>query len=288
MDIQLPNMSGIDCISVLKEFRPSTLFLVYSVFEDTDTIFKALCAGASGYLLKTSTVEQIKSAVFDVVHGGSPMSNQVARKVIDSFHVSKTPKEEKKIEFSETENTILSLLSNGYRYKDISLKVNISVDDIKRDISSIYNKLQVNSRLQALKTLKGQSQPKQYIGSYLNDNEAESIGRSIQNYLDQHKPYLDDRFSLKQLALALNIQPHFVSQVINQKMKCNFFELINLYRIEYAKHRITTSIECYTLEALGYDCGFGSKTSFYSVFKKHTGQTPLEYSRIRKRDTEVP
>jgi DNA-binding NarL/FixJ family response regulator len=283
MDIQLPQMNGIECISVLKAIRPSTLFVVYTVFEDADTIFKALCAGATGYLLKSSNMEQIKSAVFEIVNGGSPMSNHVARKVIESFHVSKTTTQEQNVQFSETENTILSLLSNGYRYKDISLKLNITVDDIKRDITRIYDKLQVKSRSQALRiTVDSQHLSKQYVNSYLNDNEANTIKLAIQNYLEKNKPFLDDRFSLKQLSAALNIQPHFVSQVINQKMKCNFFELINHYRIEYAKTQIATAVEFFTIEGLGYDCGFGSKTSFHSVFKKHTGQTPLEYLKTKK------
>lgn len=273
MDIELPQMNGIECIRKLKEINPSVLFIMYTVFENSDTIFDALCAGASGYLLKSSNAEEIKNAVFEISKGGSPMSSIIARKVLQSFHKNQMPSPKIDL-FNEIENCILQMLSNGFKHKDIATKLNIDIENIKISIKNIYEKLQVKSRTEALHLL---SHDNKYIKSYLTENDSNAIKEKIIEYFETNKPYLDDYFNLKQLSASLNIQSYQISQVINQKLNRNFFDLVNHYKVEEAKTRLINNNGNHTIEGIGYDCGFGSKTSFFSIFKKYTGLSPLEY-----------
>lgn len=149
-DINLPGMNGIDCIQRLKMLHPRMQMMVLTVYDNMDTIFNALKAGATSYLLKSTAPEKIIEAIADVNHGGSPISSQIARKVIEAF----TRKE--KIndyfqELSRREQEMLEYLSKGYRYKEIADKLFISIETVRTHIRNIYEKLQVNSRAEALK-----------------------------------------------------------------------------------------------------------------------------------------
>ena len=149
MDMNLPGMSGIDCVKILKPQLPETQFMMCTVYEDNDSIFESLCAGATGYILKNSVPAKIYEAINDLYNGGSPMSSTIARKVISTFS-KKEPNiiETNKITKRETE--ILDLLAKGYRYKEIADLLFISFDTVRTHIHHIYEKLQVQSRTEAI------------------------------------------------------------------------------------------------------------------------------------------
>ncbi len=149
-DIQLPVMNGIECIRRLKILHPSMQMMVLTVYDNTDNIFNALKAGASGYLLKTTPPAKIIEALNDVYNGGSPISSSIARKVIDAFAlVGKT--NEYFQQLSRREQEILEELSKGFRYKEIADKLYVSIETVRTHIRNIYEKLQVNCRVEALK-----------------------------------------------------------------------------------------------------------------------------------------
>lgn len=147
-DIHLPDKSGIDCIIELKPLCPQTQFLMCTSFEDIETVFKALKAGATGYLTKTTPPAKLLDAILEVYNGGSPMNSQIARKVVASFHTIEKNSELEKLSLREQE--IVQLLSKGFRYKEISEKLFISLETVRTHIRNIYEKLQVNSRTEAL------------------------------------------------------------------------------------------------------------------------------------------
>jgi DNA-binding NarL/FixJ family response regulator len=149
-DVNLPGMSGIDCIRRLKMVHPKTQCMVLTVYDKPDTIFEALKAGAISYLLKSTPAEKIIEAIAEVNTGGSPISSQIARKVIEAFTVKEKTNEYFQ-ELTRREQEMLELLSKGYRYKEIADKVYISLDTVRSHIRNIYEKLQVNSRAEALK-----------------------------------------------------------------------------------------------------------------------------------------
>lgn len=148
MDIHLPLKTGIDCIEELVPICPHTQFIMFTSFEDTELVFKALKAGATGYLTKTTQPSKILDALMEVYKGGSPMSSHIARKIVSSFHSNETNFELKKL--SEREKEILNLLSKGYRYKEIADQLFLSTETIRTHIRNIYEKLQVNSRTEAI------------------------------------------------------------------------------------------------------------------------------------------
>lgn len=148
MDIHLPLKTGIDCIEELVPICPHTQFIMFTSFEDTELVFKALKAGATGYLTKTTQPSKILDALMEVHKGGSPMSSHIARKIVSSFHSNETNSELKKL--SEREKEILNLLSKGYRYKEIADQLFLSTETIRTHIRNIYEKLQVNSRTEAI------------------------------------------------------------------------------------------------------------------------------------------
>jgi DNA-binding NarL/FixJ family response regulator len=148
MDIGLPGMNGIDCIAHLRPLCDNTQFLVCTVFEDNDNIFEALKSGATGYILKKSSPTEILDAIRELYQGGSPMSSSIARKVIAQFHEPRQSEEARRL--TDRENEILNLLSQGFRYKEISDKLNISFTTVRTHIHNIYEKLQVQSRTAAL------------------------------------------------------------------------------------------------------------------------------------------
>jgi DNA-binding NarL/FixJ family response regulator len=149
MDISLPKMDGIECMIILKQSMPDTSFLMCTVHDDDDHIFKALQSGASGYILKRTAPAQILEAISDLFEGGSPMSSEIARRVVEMIqNKGKTSKEAELLTMREKE--ILDLLSQGYLYKEIATELNISNLTVKKHIHNIYDKLQVQNRTEAL------------------------------------------------------------------------------------------------------------------------------------------
>jgi DNA-binding NarL/FixJ family response regulator len=149
-DIQLTGKTGIDFISWLKPLRPEIQFMVLSVFDDADRIFKALKAGASGYILKNTPANKLIEALQDLKQGGSPMSSQIARKVVNAFQqdVSYTDPQES---LSLREKEVLEWLSKGYRYQEIADKLFISIETVRTHIRNIYEKLHASNRSEALR-----------------------------------------------------------------------------------------------------------------------------------------
>lgn len=150
-DINLPGMTGIECVRKLKPRLPDTQFLMVTVYEDANHIFDALAVGASGYLLKQTRRNELLEALKDVHAGGSPMSSQIARKVVQSFrrYETETAKGEV-VELSPREREVLELLARGYLYKEIAEMLKISVQTVNTYIRRIYEKLHVRSRAQAV------------------------------------------------------------------------------------------------------------------------------------------
>lgn len=148
VDIHLPGKTGIECIAELKPICKGTQFIIFTSFEDMESVFNSLKVGATGYLTKTTQPSKILDALVDVHKGGSPMSSQIARKIVNSFHVNEKNEELEKLTSREQE--ILNLLSKGYRYKEIANEIFLSTETVRTHIRNIYIKLQVNSRTEAL------------------------------------------------------------------------------------------------------------------------------------------
>jgi DNA-binding NarL/FixJ family response regulator len=148
MDIGLPKQSGIDCMKQLKPQFHKMQFLMWTTFEDDEKIFDALKVGASGYILKTATAQQLIQAISELHKGSSPMSSSIARRVIASFHAPQIKQSEYNLTNRESE--ILELLAKGYRYKEIATKLFISLETVRSHVHHIYEKLQVSSRTDAL------------------------------------------------------------------------------------------------------------------------------------------
>ena len=147
MDIDMPGESGIGGVRLVKEARPQTSVIMYTVFEDDEKLFQCLCAGANGYLLKQTPPQKLFDGIQEVIAGGAPMSPVIARKVVESFQIKPTSSAN---ELSNRENEVLDLISNGYRVKEISDKLCISINTVRTHIRHIYEKLQVQSRVEAL------------------------------------------------------------------------------------------------------------------------------------------
>ena len=150
-DIELPGMSGIECLYRLKGRHPDLKCMILTNFDDAENIFKAIKAGASSYILKNSSPEKIIDAIVDLDRGGSPMSSQIARKVLDAFQQQVNTHNVSFHSLSQREQEIIQHLAKGYRYKEIAQKLFISEDTVRTHIRNIYGKLQVNSRGEALK-----------------------------------------------------------------------------------------------------------------------------------------
>jgi DNA-binding NarL/FixJ family response regulator len=149
MDINLPGLSGIECVRRLKAVRPSLAILMLTVYEESDQIFDSLRAGASGYLLKRSAEKELLEAIAQVHQGGSPMSSLVARKVVQFFNrLGDSAPELQRLSPRETE--ILELLSRGAAYKEIGDQLALSIHTVRMHIRGIYGKLQVHSRGEAV------------------------------------------------------------------------------------------------------------------------------------------
>ena len=147
MDINLPGISGVEAVKQLKPLLPETQFVMLTVYEDADHIYNALAAGATGYLLKQTPRAELLGAVEDVHHGGSPMTSNIARKVVQSFKHTPAPNEQA---LSPREQEVLELLARGYLYKEIAESLQISVPTVNTYIRRVYEKLHVRSRSQAV------------------------------------------------------------------------------------------------------------------------------------------
>jgi DNA-binding NarL/FixJ family response regulator len=149
MDINLPKMSGIDCVRKLKTMVPATHVLMLTVYEDSDKIFNSLLAGASGYLLKRTPQADIIEAIRDVHAGNSPMTGHIARKVVQYFN--ERGSDDKEIQkLSKREKEVLDCLAQGMPYKEIADLLAVSIDTVRVHIKGIYGKLHVHSRGEAV------------------------------------------------------------------------------------------------------------------------------------------
>lgn len=149
LDIGLPGMSGIEGIEILKERYPQLLILVLTVYDDDERIFRAMCAGASGYLLKKTPPARLLESISEAVAGGAPMSPEVARRVVLLFRKFAPPKN---VDYQLTahETRLLKLLVEGYNFKNVAAKLGVSVNTISFHMRSIYEKLQVHSKSEAV------------------------------------------------------------------------------------------------------------------------------------------
>jgi DNA-binding NarL/FixJ family response regulator len=149
LDIRLPGMSGIDGVRRLRELQPALPVLMLTVYGDDDHVFEAICAGASGYLLKDTPPARLLDSIREVVGGGAPMSPEIARKVVETFQ-RVTPPKESELRLSPREAQILKLLAEGHSYKTAARELAISLDTIRFHVRNIYEKLHVHSKSEAV------------------------------------------------------------------------------------------------------------------------------------------
>jgi len=153
MDIGLGGISGIEVVRELKISNPEILFMMCTIYEDDEQIFEALSAGASGYILKKTPPGKLLEGIQELMEGGSPMSSQIARKVVAAFQNKKTnqPSNEQALDIlSKREKEILEMLSKGLLYKEISDAVFISTETVRKHVYHIYEKLHVSNRVEAV------------------------------------------------------------------------------------------------------------------------------------------
>jgi DNA-binding NarL/FixJ family response regulator len=149
MDIRLPGMSGIQCVTELKKMDATLQIIMVTIYEDSERIFKALKAGASGYLVKSSPPSQLLDAVRDAFAGGAPMSSPIARKVVQHFHLL-GPAPEEAENLSPREQQVLGLLASGFIYKEIGDQLDIGVETVRTYVKNICQKMHVRNRLEAV------------------------------------------------------------------------------------------------------------------------------------------
>ena len=155
VDIGLPGMSGIEGIRLLRERHPAIAFLVMTVYDDDDRIFNALCAGASGYLLKGTKPARLLESIAEVARGGAPMSPEVARRVVELFRQFRPPDKADYL-LTPHEVKILKLLVAGHNYKTAAIELKVSLNTVSFHVKHIYEKLQVHSKSEAVaKALRG-------------------------------------------------------------------------------------------------------------------------------------
>ena len=147
MDIDMPGKNGIEGVSMVKEARPETAVIMYTVIEDNEKLFQCLCAGANGYLLKKTPPQKLFDAIQEVIDGGAPMSPQIARKVLGSFHARS-----QRISYNLTarETEVLQFLIKGYGTKQIAGELDISFETVRSHLKNIYQKLHVNCGKEAI------------------------------------------------------------------------------------------------------------------------------------------
>ena len=149
MDINLPGMSGIECVVHLRKKLPEAHVIMLTVYEDSDRIFKALQSGADGYLVKSSPAQVLLEAIEDVYKGGSPMSSHIARKVVRQFQQA-DPESSEADKLAPRERQVLELLASGYIYKEIADQLGIGIETVKTYVKGICKKLHVRNRLEAV------------------------------------------------------------------------------------------------------------------------------------------
>jgi DNA-binding NarL/FixJ family response regulator len=149
MDIKLPGMSGIQCVSEISKAYPEVQVIMVTVYEDSERIFRALKAGASGYIIKSDSPDQLLEAIRDVYAGGAPMSSSIARKVVKHFHLVGIFPEEKD-NITNREREVLELLAQGMIYKEIADKLKIGVTTVRTHVKNICFKMQVRTRVEAV------------------------------------------------------------------------------------------------------------------------------------------
>ncbi len=154
MDIDMPGITGVQAVSAIRNIYGSLPVIMFTVFDDNDNIFNAICAGANGYLLKKN-FEQIPAAIKDVMDGGAPMTSSVAKKVLGFIPKSKTEKKSDTEALSAREKEILEFIVKGYSYKMVADELSISIETVRSHIKKIYKKLQVNSATAAIYKFRG-------------------------------------------------------------------------------------------------------------------------------------
>jgi DNA-binding NarL/FixJ family response regulator len=151
-DIGLPGISGLESIRLVKQKMPGIEILMFTVFDDANRIFKAFCAGASGYLLKNSRLQEIKKAILDIHNGMAAMSPSIAKKVVEHFQPKKVD-----AELTQTEFKVVECLTEGMSYKMVADRLQVSINTVRAHIRNIYRKLHVNSKSEVVaKRLKGE------------------------------------------------------------------------------------------------------------------------------------
>ena len=150
MDIDLPKMNGIECIKLLKPKCPRVQFMICTVYDEDEKVFEALRTGANGYILKRSPPARLLEAIVELYHGGSPMSSDIARKIVLSFQQKPEEKIQEEYHITPREQEILQLLSKGLSYQELADKLFISSKTVRKHIFNIYEKLHVNSRMEAV------------------------------------------------------------------------------------------------------------------------------------------
>lgn len=150
MDIDMPRMDGISAVRAIKEKSPASSVVMYTQFEDDDKLFESLCAGANGYLLKKSSPLKLLSSLREVMEGGAPMSPEIARRVLKSFHAYQKESFEKKYSLTKREQEILQLLTKGYSIKLIAAQLSVGFETARTHLRNIYSKLHVNCGKEAI------------------------------------------------------------------------------------------------------------------------------------------
>jgi DNA-binding NarL/FixJ family response regulator len=150
MDINLPGMTGIECVRRLKAQMPKLQVLMLTMYEDDEKVFQSLVAGASGYLVKRTSPADVLKAIEEVQSGASPMTGKIARTVVEYFQKLQGAAPEQQEYLSPRETEILNLLAKGYRYKEIADSLSIGYETVRSHLKNIYDKLHVHSRTEAV------------------------------------------------------------------------------------------------------------------------------------------
>lgn len=150
MDIDLPKMNGIECIRLLKPKCPRVQFMICTVYDEDEKVFEALRTGANGYILKRSPPQKLIEAIIELYNGGSPMSSDIARKIVLAMQQKPEQKIQEDYHITPREQEILQLLSKGLSYQELADKIFISSKTVRKHIFNIYEKLHVNSRMEAV------------------------------------------------------------------------------------------------------------------------------------------
>lgn len=151
MDINLPGMNGVECVRQLKAVAPQLQVLMLTVYEDSDSLFKSFKAGASGYLLKRTAPARLLEAIHEVNDGGSPMTPQIARRLVQFFNEPpQNPEAARIAQLTVNERAFLGQLANGYTYKEIAEAMKLSIDNVRSYVRTVYEKLHVHSRTEAV------------------------------------------------------------------------------------------------------------------------------------------